>query len=63
MSSTFYVKYRLTGAESVYSVIADDAQTAISRVVHLATTGQEYDVSQINLYGYAGLTPATGPTS
>jgi hypothetical protein len=59
--ATFYVRYRSTGPVGVYSVVAVDADAAKAIVRNSAAAGAEFDILDVNLYGYE-VAAATGPT-
>ena len=59
--ATYYVKYRKTGPTAVYSVIANNRDSAIALVTASAAAGEEFAIWDANTGGFS-LTSATGPT-
>ena len=60
---TFYVRYRKKGPTGVYAVVASTVESAKSAVRASAAAGEEFDILDVNSYGYeiAGTTGPTGP--
>lgn len=59
--ATFYVRYRKKGPTGVYSVIATNREAAKAIVRASAAAGEEFDIQDVNEYGYE-IASATGPT-
>jgi hypothetical protein len=60
---TFYVRQRKTGPIGVYSVVAPTREAAKSIVRASAAAGEEFEILDVNEYGYeiAAVTGPTGP--
>ena len=59
--ATYYIKYRKTGPQAVFSVIANNREQALAIVRASAAPGEDFDIWDINTSGY-NITSATGPT-
>ena len=59
--ATYYIMYRKTGPTAVYSVIANNRESAMALVRNSAAAGEEFDIMDANTYGYTTAS-ATGPT-
>ena len=59
---TYYVRYRKTGPTGVYSVIANNREAAVALVARSAAAGEEFDIMDVNTFGYSDVVSATGPT-
>jgi hypothetical protein len=60
---TYYVRNRKKGPTGVLIVVASTVESAKSAVRTSAAAGEEYEILDVNTYGYeiAGVTGPTGP--